>query len=304
MVLRRHLADITGATRTRVQGWMADGRVSLNGMVVRRAATRARAGDVVNVVLPNGAERRPTVAEDLVLDVLYEDEYLLAINKPPGMVVHPAYRHPTGTLINAVCGRARQWPDGRRPSLVGRLDKLTSGVLLVAKTPLVHRELQSATAMEKVYLAVVYGRPVARGTLRFGLTVDPDDRRRVTAVPMGGRACVTRFETLGRVPAARVGLALLRCELVTGRRHQIRVHLASRGWPLVGDPLYGAPRWREIADPSLAAVLQAFPRQALHSWRVTFVHPVTQRTMTVEAPLPADFEPLLAATGLRSAPPV
>jgi len=277
---------------------MADGHVSVNGMVVRRAATRARAGDVVNVMLPNGAERRPTVPEDLVLDVLYEDDCLLAINKPPGMVVHPAYRHPTGTLINGLCGRARLWPDGRRPSLVGRLDKLTSGVLLVAKTPLVHRELQQATTV-KEYVAVVYGRPVPRGCLTFGLAPDRDDRRRAVAVPTGGRASVTRFETVGRVGAPRVGLALLRCELVTGRRHQLRVHLAARGWPLVGDPMYGEPRWRDVTDPALAALLQAFPRQALHSWRVTFVHPVTRRAVIIEGPLPIDLQGLLDATGLR-----
>ena len=301
IVLCRHLADMALATRTRVQDWMANGQVSVNGLIVRRSARRARPGDVVRVAIPIGAEPQPTLPEDLVLQVLYEDEYLLAVNKPPGMVAHPAYRHRTGTLINALFGRARLWPAGSRPSLVGRLDKLTSGVVLVAKMPIVHRELQAATTTVKEYLAVVYGRPAARGTLKSGLAADPGDRRRVAVVEEGGRACVTRFETVARAPAPRVGLALLRCDLLTGRKHQIRVHLSAKGWPLVGDPLYSAPRWAEVADPLLAAALQAFPRQALHSWRITFVHPATLRTMRVEAPPPADFDGLLAATRLDTA---
>jgi 23S rRNA pseudouridine1911/1915/1917 synthase len=187
---------------------------------------------------------------------------------------------------------------------VGRLDKLTTGVVLAAKTAAVHAALQralSAPDAHKDYLAVVYGRVnVARGRIELRLFKDRRDRR-THASQERGRPSVTRFERLGRVAAPKAGLALLRCSLGTGRAHQIRAHLQARGWPLVGDPLYGEPRWTLVSDPSLAGTLRAFPRQALHAWRIAFVHPVTGRQIAIEAPLPADFDALLRATSLRSA---
>jgi 23S rRNA pseudouridine1911/1915/1917 synthase len=302
-VLRRHLTDVGGATRTRVQTWIADGCVTVNGRGVRRVATRAAAGDVVCVTIPDAAPRRVMCAEDLALDVLYEDDYLIAIDKPAGMVVHPAFKHPTGTVMNALLGRARGWAPGQRPSIVGRLDKLTSGVVVAAKTREAHAALQRALHVDarraKSYLALVYGRvTAARGTIDLRLALDPADRRRVIASADTGAHSVTAFERVARVPARRVGLALLRCTLVTGRRHQIRAHLHARGWPLVGDPVYGEARWSEIADPMLAAALRAFPRQALHAAHVSFVHPITGAAVDIDAPLPADLAALLATAGL------
>jgi 23S rRNA pseudouridine1911/1915/1917 synthase len=152
---------------------------------------------------------------------------------------------------------------------------------------------------EKAYLAVVYGRVNrARGEIDLRLGTDRGDRRRIVASADVGAPSLTRFERLARVPAPRVGLSLLRCRLVTGRTHQIRVHLAARGWPLVGDPVYGEPHWSRILDPTLAATLQAFPRQALHAWRVILTHPITHERLLLEAPLPCDFDGLLAASGL------
>jgi len=299
LVLHRHLGDIR-ASRARVQRWLADGLVSINGTPVRRSATRAKSGDVVCVALPHGVAVPATPPEEAAVDVLYEDAHLLVVNKPAGVVVHPAYRNRTGTLLNALCWRARLWPEGQRPSLVGRLDKLTSGALVVAKTAAVHRELQDPAIMVKEYLAVVYGRPRAHGTLAGRLASDPDDRRRIAVTTAGGRASVTRFERLGRVAVPPAGLALLRCELATGRRHQLRVHLSANGWPIVGDPVYGAPRWAEINDVSLSRILKSFPRQALHSWRVTLTHPVLHTQVTVVAPVPADIDRLLAAAGLSA----
>ena len=155
------------------------------------------------------------------------------------------------------------------------------------------------TTRRKDYLAIVYGRVnVARGEIDLRLGRDRGDRRKVVASATVGAESLTRFERLARVAAPRAGLSLLRCRLATGRTHQIRVHLAARGWPLVGDPAYGEPRWSQIDDPLLAATLRAFPRQALHAWRVAFTHPITRARLTIEAPVPPDIEALLDAVGL------
>jgi 23S rRNA pseudouridine1911/1915/1917 synthase len=301
-VVRRHLTDVPAATRTRVQAWIADGRVTINGLTVRRAAARTALGDRVSVSIPDAAPRRAMRGEDAPLAVVYEDAHLIAIDKPAGVVVHPTYRHPAGTVMNALLGRARQWPDGQRPSIVGRLDKLTSGIVVVAKTREVHAALQRALHADrrkaKTYLALVYGRvSVARGTIDLRLALDRRDRRRVVASADAGAHSITTFERLARVPAPHAGLALLRCTLGTGRRHQIRAHLQARGWPIVGDPVYGEPRWTAVEDPLLSAALHAFPRQALHAAHVSFVHPVTGAMVEIDAPLPADFAALLRTVG-------
>jgi 23S rRNA pseudouridine1911/1915/1917 synthase len=310
LVLRRHLTDLDAATRTRVQAWIANGQVSVNGATVRRVAARTALGDVVSVQLQPADAPPPGVvaAEDVGLQILFEDEHLLALDKPAGLVVHPTYKHANGTLLNALLWRARAWPAGQRPSLVGRLDKLTSGIVIVAKTPAIHAALQSAFATgsgattAKDYLAVVYGRvKVAKGAIELRLRKDGSDRRRVVASADAGAASLTEFERIKRVAAPRVGLALLRCRLVTGRTHQIRVHLAARGWPIVGDAVYGEPHWSQIADAELAATLRAFPRQALHAWRTAFTHPVSRERLTIEAPLPPDLAALLAAAHLDCA---
>jgi 23S rRNA pseudouridine1911/1915/1917 synthase len=315
LVLRRHLTDVHAATRTRVQAWIANGQVTVNGTPVRRVAARAALGDLVSVALPAEAEarRREMAAEDVRLDILFEDDHLLALDKPAGVVMHPSYKNAAGTLLNALLWHARGWPAAQRPSLVGRLDKLTSGVVVVAKTAAVHAALQrmrpssarpafadgDGEASEKDYLAVVYGRVnVARGEIDLRLGKDRHDRRRIVASAHAGAASLTRFERLARVAAPGAGLSLLRCRLVTGRTHQIRVHLAARGWPIVGDPAYGEPRWTQVADTSLAAALRTFPRQALHAWRVAVTHPVTRERLVFEAPVPRDLDDLMNEAGL------
>jgi 23S rRNA pseudouridine1911/1915/1917 synthase len=302
LVLRRHLADARAASRTQIQAWIESGRVSVNGRAVRRVGTRVKPGDVAGVALPTCSPRPCLAAEEIPLDVLYEDDHLLAINKAPGIVVHPSYRNTNGTLMNALLWHARGWPQGRRPSLVGRLDKLTSGLVLIAKTAAVHSALQRVMALpssRKEYLAVVYGRvPAAQGTITLCLALDPGNRRKVVVSPSKGAASVTEFERLARVAAPRAGLSLLRCRLITGRRHQIRIHLAASGWPLVGDPSYGEPRWMKVIDPGLAATLSGFPRQALHAWRAAFTHPVSGEPTVIEAPVPEDLAALINAAGL------
>ena len=305
LMLRRHLTDLPAATRTRVQLWIGNGQVSINDTPVRRVATRVALGDVVVVAIPANHEspaRSGMAPEDVRLEVLYEDDYLLALDKPAGVVVHPTYKNTTGTVMNALLWRAREWLPPQRPSIVGRLDKLTSGIVLVAKTATAHTALQRAMTSrdaEKDYLAVVYGRVnVASGEISFRLRRDPDDRRRVVASETVGAESLTRFERLARVAAPLAGLSLVRCKLVTGRSHQIRVHLATRGWPVVGDPVYGEPRWSQISDPVLAAALRTFPRQALHAWRLALTHPVTRARLLLEAPIPRDLGALLTVTGL------
>lgn len=303
LVLQRHLRSVTSASRTRIQKWIEAGRVVVNHLPATRPAQRAAAGDVVSIAVPSGSARAVMDAEDLALEVIYEDEHLLAINKPAGMVAHPTYRHPQGTLMNALLWHARHWPANARPSLVGRLDRLTSGVVIVAKSRAVHATLQrilSAPRSEKHYLAVVYGRvKAARGTIDAHLSRNRQTRRTVIADSDSGSPSRTVFERMRSIDASPVGAALLRCRLMTGRTHQIRVHLAARGWPIVGDTKYGEPLWARVADRELGAVLRAFPRQALHAWRISFEHPVTRMSLICEAAPPDDFQRLLNDLNLR-----
>lgn len=233
--------------------------------------------DRIDVALPDLPPRRTVTPEAIPLSVLLDDPLFLAADKPAGMIVHPAYRHPSGTLLNAVLAHAAPWPDGSRPSIVGRLDKMTSGIVLVAKSASAHAALQRAMlarTTKKLYLAIVSGRVTPRrGTIDRRLTRDAADRRRVVASDERGAPSVTRYERL----ASANGLSLIRCQLITGRMHQIRVHFASMGWPIVGDSVYGTS-----SHP-------AFARQALHAWRLEFVHPVTGRAVEIEAPIPSDM---------------
>jgi 23S rRNA pseudouridine1911/1915/1917 synthase len=301
-VLMRHLADRPDVTRARIQGWIGAGQVRVNGAVAAKPASRVALDDRVEIDLPPPPERRAIAAQEMPLAVLYEDDHLLALDKPPGIVVHPAPGHFEGTLINALLWRARDWGEGRRPGLVNRLDRDTSGVLLAVKTPELHHALARslrAPGAEKEYLAVVHGEPlVDAGRVEHKITRDPADRKRRMISKSEGKESVTLYRVMSA--AAANGLALLRCRLVTGRTHQIRVHLQAAGWPIVGDPLYGEPRWKGIADPGVAAACRDFPRQALHARRLAFVHPKTGARLEFTAPLPPDIAGLLAAAGLAA----
>jgi len=293
LVLLRHLGHEPGVSRARIQKWIATGRVTVNGAPAPRIAWRVAEGDTLTLDAREIRTRAKPRPEDVPLDVLFEDAHLIALNKPAGVVVHPSYKHAAGTLINALLWHAARWPSGDAPALLTRLDKLTSGVLLVAKRREVVAALQremKAERIEKDYLAVVHGTPEpARGTIDLALDRDPWDRRKVTVTDRGGQRAVTKYEVLQSSTEGAAGAvcSLLRCRLVTGRMHQIRVHLAHKGWPLVGDAVYG----RADAAPS-------FPRQALHAWRVALTHPVTHEPLTVTAPVPADMRALMESMGL------
>lgn len=220
-------------------------------------------------------ERRRPLPEEGPLTILYEDEWVILLDKPPGVVVHPTYKNWSGTLLNSVLWRVRDRADAQ-PGILTRLDKDTSGIVVMALTPDVHAAMQrdaAAGRVRKEYVAVVQGSPEpASGTIVLPLGRDIADRRRVVVRPDGALS-ETRYEVKERL---RHGRSLLRCELVTGRTHQIRVHLAARGWPIVGDALYGQ------RDETIA-------RQALHAWRVTLPHPITRQPLESEAPVPHDM---------------
>lgn len=286
-VIVRHLGEVPRLSRTKVQRWIEERLVTVNGRPALRASSPVASGDCIEVSGDEAmAERAAPQPESQALDVLYEDASLLALNKPAGVVVHPSYKHASGTLFNGILGYLGH--EGRAedhgPRLVHRLDKDTSGVLLVSKTLGVHRLVQRAMhdgRAEKVYLALVHGTPrPAEGAITLPLGTDPRDRRRV-AVRDDGSPSTTRYERI----ACGDGVSLLRCILVTGRMHQIRVHLAASGWPIVGDQAYG-----HAGD--------AFPRQALHAWRLTLPHPATGETLELTAPLPGDMAGLCSSLAL------
>jgi 23S rRNA pseudouridine1911/1915/1917 synthase len=303
-VLLRHLADLPDLSRTKIQELIEAGHVLVNAAAAKKSSDRVRAGDEVRVALPPPPPPpRAHEGQDIPLEVLYEDEHLLAIDKPPGLVVHPAVGHRDGTLVNALLHRSKDWAgDADRPGLVHRLDKDTSGVLVVAKTQAAMTALSraiQARKVEKEYLAVVYGKaPLAKGKIELGIHRHPADRKRMTTSKTAGRASTTVYERLAESTGDRAGLSLLRCRLVTGRTHQIRVHLKAIGLPIVGDPVYGAARWKGVRDAALRELCRDFPRQALHAHRLAFTHPVTGARVELEAKVPDDMTRLLHAAGL------
>jgi 23S rRNA pseudouridine1911/1915/1917 synthase len=303
-VLLRHMRDEKGMSRNRIQKWINGGDVLLNGAAPPRAAWRVQAGDELRVRIRAIPTRVRPAPESFHLEVLYEDDDLIAINKPAGLVVHPSYRNTTGTLMNGLLALAQAWPKGSTPALLGRLDKLTSGIVLVTKRSAVYVALQrsmAANRIDKDYVAIVCGKPSpTRGTINLALDRDPWDRRRVTVTDRGGQPSVTKYERL----ATTGDYSTVRCRLITGRTHQIRVHLAAKRWPIVGDPTYGSPSIRlttsadtsVVKKPDITAI--KFPRQALHAWRLTFKHPSTGKDLSIEAPIPADMRILAAELGL------
>lgn len=296
----RHLAASYAVSRSELQRLIIGGRVLVNGVPATRPAQRVLTGDVVQVDVARPPARQSPAAEALPLSIIYEDAQLLVVVKPSGMVAHPSHKHRSGTLLNALLWHATEVRgDDWQPRLVQRLDKDTSGLLLVAKSGAVQTALQGdRVRLVKEYLAVVWGRPApAYGVITHRLGRDALDRRRVVAVDSGA-AAETRYRVLDRSRGAARGLSLVSCELVTGRTHQLRVHLAAQGWPIVGDPIYGHPPRRRLLAVAVDRAARAFPRQALHAWRLAFTHPDTGRRLRFEAPVPPDMAAVMVVAEL------
>jgi 23S rRNA pseudouridine1911/1915/1917 synthase len=300
----RLLAD---ASRSTLKRWIEEGRVSVDGKTAR-ASARVRSGAVVEVEpgtrLPSAAEPDPNVS----LEILYEDEEVVVVNKPAGLVVHPARGHWTGTLVNGLLARPgfeRPVSDPRdaegalRPGIVQRLDKDTSGVLVVAKTEAAREALKAELALhrtERRYVALTLGVPKsARIETHHGR--DPRSRLRFTSLVPAGKVAITNIAVRETLAGGRA--ALVECRLETGRTHQIRVHLAEQSkTPILADPLYGAP----LRDPELRAVADHLGRHALHAELLGFHHPKNGELLRFVAPLPADFETALESLRGLAAP--
>lgn len=296
----RHLADEPGVSRTRVQRWLDAGLISVNGNDGRRASSSLRQGDEVVVTLPKARIRKVHAAEALDVPVLYEDEWLVVVNKPAGMVSHPTGRLQSGTLFNALLHQARAWEDTTsRPGLVHRLDRDTSGVLLVAKSRAVHARAARLLATEhasKTYLAVVMGRPPEDATITFALGKIAERPPRVGVVDEGWPS-VTWVQRLRSTWPMPDGLALLECTLGTGRLHQIRAHLLAAGWPIAGDPIYRSAKAEAKLPAMTRAQVDALDGQALHAWRLIMPHPMTGEMLDVTAPVPARLQALGVSPG-------
>ena len=298
----RFLADAIGAlSRSRVKSLMQDGAVLRDDVALHDPAELVRPGAHFVVRPPPLVAARPQ-AQQIAFEILYEDADLIVLDKPAGLVVHPAPGNEDGTLVNALlahCGDSLPGIGGeRRPGIVHRLDKDTSGVMVVAKTEQALAALSAAFAahdIDRAYHALVWGSPApVSGQIEGAIGRDPRERKRMAVVTRGGKHALTRYRTLRAWPP---GVTLIECVLATGRTHQIRVHLASAGHPVVGDPVYlrRVPAAAKSLPAAVRSVMLDFPRQALHATRLGFAHPRTAAALSFERPIPADMAALVAA---------
>ncbi|MFT5684124.1 MAG: 23S rRNA pseudouridine1911/1915/1917 synthase [Myxococcota bacterium] len=304
--LDRWLTGQLPQSRNRIQSLIKSGSIRVNDATVR-PSLKLVGGEVVTVEIPPPPPST-LEAQDIPIEILYEDEYLMVVVKPAGMVVHPSRGHPDGTLVNALLHRIRasgQSPgDPARPGIVHRLDKGTSGVLVVTRTDLTHAGLGAQFAAHTVhrrYLALVWGRPdPTHGTIDASLGRDPKDRLRFAVVPPGsGKRSVTHYRSLAtsRPPGTGRGgeVSLIECRLETGRTHQIRVHLTHIGHPLLGDPVYASKQKRPSAWKPL---LVGLDHQLLHAAQLGFTHPITGAEVRCDRAPPPDFQAMLARVGI------
>jgi len=282
-------------SRARLQVLIRAGHLRLNAAVVRDPAHRVKRGDVVELDVPPPAPSA-LQPEAIALDVLFEDDDLLVLEKPAGLVVHPAPGHAAGTLVHALlahcAGRLSGIGGVERPGIVHRLDKDVSGVMVVAKSDEAHRGLAGQFAVhsiERVYEAIVAGLAPAERRIEAAIGRHPEDRKRMAVVRHGGKPAVTH---LTRLAAAGTVAARVACRLQTGRTHQIRVHLTHIGHPILGDPLYGGTRMRAL-PAALRAELATWDRLALHARSLGFTHPRTGEQLRFERPAPHAFEILM-----------
>lgn len=283
-------------SRAQVQRLLRQGNITLSGSSARPSA-RVRSGQKIMVSIPP-PEPTDLIPEPMDLDVLFEDEHLVVVNKAPGLVVHPAPGHNRATLVHGLlhhCGALAEVGGKLRPGIVHRLDKDTSGALVAAKGDIPHRRLVAAFAsgnIDKVYLALVWGSPSALGRSVSGIGRHPTDRKRMSSRGRHTKAAASSWRVVRRFAA---GFSLLRVKIHTGRTHQIRVHLSEAGFPVVNDSLYGRRRGRQLPPGPVQEAVRGAGRQLLHAVYLGFDHPVTGERVEVNAPLPYDFRAVLRA---------
>ncbi len=307
-------AALNDLSRARLQALIAEGAVTLSEKTIKDGNHRVKPDETYRVAIPPAAPARPQ-GQDIPLQVVYEDKDVIVIEKPAGLVVHPAAGNPDGTLVNALiahCGDSLAGVGGEvRPGIVHRLDKDTSGLLIAAKNERAMGSLAKQFAkhtIERAYHAVVWGAPRAgEGMIEGDIGRNPFDRKRMAVMRSGGKHARTRYRVIETFGAKeRPFASLIECRLETGRTHQIRVHLTHLGHPLIGDPSYGKarqpPRAKNPAEDMAFAAAANFNRQALHAYILGFQHPTLHNTMRFESPWPADFAGLIAALrGLNTA---
>jgi len=291
--LDKALADASGLSRERVKALLGEGRITLGGKVAAQASQKLAAGTAFRIAVPEAVPAE-AAAQDIPLSVVFEDAHLIVVDKPAGLVVHPAAGNLDGTLVNALLHHCRGQLSGiggvARPGIVHRIDKDTSGLLVVAKTDAAHEGLAKQFAdhsIARAYHAVVAGRPIPpAGTVRGAIARSSVNRKKMALVEGGrGKHAVTHYTTLEPLASA----ALIECRLETGRTHQVRVHMSSIGHALLGDPVYGRspPRLRPILEKL------GFQRQALHARELGFIHPVTHESLRFVSAIPADLGALI-----------
>lgn len=279
-------------SRNRIQQWIKDGNVKLDGEVWKKPRQGVLGGEKVELLveIENATE---IAAQEIELDIVFEDDTVMVINKPPGLVVHPGAGNPDGTLMNALLFHNPKLREVPRAGIVHRLDKDTSGLMVVAKTVPAQTHLVEQLqrhAVERIYDAVIVGQMGAGGTISAPIGRNPNDRKTMAVRAMGGKEAVSHYRVLEHFR----NHSRIRVKLETGRTHQIRVHMSHLGYPLVGDPVYGA-RFRIPKQmlPEFVDFLRGFPRQALHAGALSFTHPETGKVMKWKAPMPDDLFELI-----------
>ena len=283
-------------SRNRIASWIKDGKVRCNEQIAL-PKTKLIGGEYLQVNIQPSQETQAYTPEAMPLDIVYEDDSVLVLNKPAGLVVHPAAGNWTGTLLNGLLAHAPELSQVPRAGIVHRLDKDTSGLMVVAKTlPAQNHLVQQlqSRSVKRIYRAIADGIVPFDGKIETQIGRDPHNRLKMAVVKFGGKEAITHVNVLERYQAH----SYIECSLKTGRTHQIRVHLREARHPLAGDPVYGNPR--HPCSPEVKAEVKALARQALHAYRLSFIHPKTGETMSFEAPMPDDMYHLLSVLRLES----
>lgn len=297
--------QIQELSRSRIQAVIEAHHVLVNKEIIKECSARVKQGDVIDITLPPvvSTDMQPT---DIPLDIVYEDSEMLVINKPAGLTVHPGAGNYQDTMANALlayCGDELSGIGGvSRPGIVHRLDKDTSGLLVAAKTDRAHQGLSAQIAcrsLKRLYVAVMWGVPTpAEGKITGNIARSRRDRTKMALVQTGGKEAVTHYRV--RQVLANGAASLVECRLETGRTHQIRLHFSANGHPLIGDPVYGGHdnrRSKQVVSEEAAAYIKTFTRQALHSRKIGFTHPLSGEYKEYQAPIPEDMQKLIAFLG-------